>query len=88
MSSAVVCIVMGSVVLISFMFCVWSCGPLRQLKCLPPPSPWGVGEAPGNSHVYHVVFWDLVKMLVWRLRWPHWVSKLSKVAPKRLHFEI
>ena len=75
MSSAVVCIVKPSIILISFMFCAWSCGPLRQLKCLPPPPrggyPRGVGDPRGDppvsSHVYSVVFWDLVKMLVWRL---------------------
>ena len=44
MSSAVVCIVMGSVVLISFMFCVWSCGPppkTTQMFAPPPPGGWG-----------------------------------------------
>ena len=59
MSSAVVCIVMGSVVLISFMFCVWSCGPLRQLKCLPlpPPGGWGTpGGAPPSVLMFTVSF--------------------------------
>ena len=87
MSSATVCIVMGSIILISFMFCAWNCAPPRQLKCLPSP-PGSPPSPPGSSHVYSVVFWDLVKMLVWRLRWPHWASILLKVGPKRRHFEV
>ena len=80
MSSAVVCIVKPSIILISFMFGPWSCAPLRQLKCLPPPPPGG--DPPLSSHVYSVVFWDSVNMLVWRFRWPHWTSILSKVDLK------
>ena len=80
------CIVKPNIILISFMFCVWSCGPLRQLKCLPPLPPGG--EAPVNSHVYHVVFWDPVQMVFWRLWWWHWVSILRKVCPQRRYFEV
>ena len=82
MSSAVVCIVMGSVVLISFMFCVWSCGPLRQLKCLPPPppggDPWGgFGKLP---------------CLQCRFLGPCQNARLASLVttldPKRRHFEV
>ena len=60
-----------------------------------PPSPRGVppgvppgGDPPFSSHVYSVVFWDPHKILFWLRVWPHWASILSKLVPKRRHFEV
>ena len=75
----------GSPILISFIFCAFSCGPLRQVKCLPLP-PGGRGSL--NSCVYHVCFWDPVKMLFWLHLWSHWASIVLKLTLKRRHFQV
>ena len=90
MSSAVVCIVKPSIILISFMFGPCSCAPLRQLKCLPPPPrggyPGGVGDPPLSSPVYSALFWDPFEMLFWSPLVAALGLNAAKSTPKTTQF--